>query len=256
MENKLDICIIACEQDLPRLEQTLKTIPKFDNIYILENKRSETGEESLELVHSTGTLHHWRWNWIGDAFSFAEARNKCFGLSQNEWIFWLDCDDSISNIDCDWIDNNLKGVDESCGAIMFCCTGLQHFEDIDISELRDVPGISTSNWGYWSSPTIRLLRRKWAKWEGRVHEQVLQSIIDAGGNMMISDMVIKHRGYVLTIDKYIDKLKRNIELLKLQLDESESYEGIYMEYLESSQASLIALQEIKERNLNKESNPA
>ena len=256
MANNLDICIIASEQDLTRLELTLKTIPKFDNIYILENKKSETGEESLELVHSTGTLHHWRWNWIGDSFSFADARNKCFALSSNEWIFWLDCDDEISNVDCEWIDSNLKSIEEECGAIMFCCTGLQHFEDINISELRDVPGISTDNWGYWSSPTIRLLRRKLAKWEGRVHEQVLQSINDAGSNMMISDMVIKHRGYVLTVDKYIDKLKRNIELLKLQLEESEIYKGIYKEYLESSVASLIALVEVRERNLIKKTNSA
>jgi hypothetical protein len=256
MKHNLDICIIAAEQDLPRLEKTLKTIPKYDNIYILENKRSESGEELLELVHSTGTIHHWRWHWVDKAFHFGNARNKSFELSQNEWIFWLDCDDSISNVDCQWIDDNLNKLDETCGAIMFNCTGLSHFEDVSIDQLDDVPGLSMSNWGYWSTASIRLLRRKWANWEGRVHEQVLESVIEAGGNLMISDMVIRHRGYVLTVDKYMDKLKRNIELLKLQLDESENYEAIYMGYLESSTASLKGLQGVKDRLQNGETSSA
>ena len=93
--SNLDLCIIASSNDLPRLENTLKFIPKVDNIYILENEKSDNGEESLELVHSTGTIHHYLWKWNDTDFHFANARNKVFSLSSNEWIFWMDCDDSL-----------------------------------------------------------------------------------------------------------------------------------------------------------------
>jgi len=245
--HNLDICIIAAEQDLPRLENTLKTIPKFDNIYILENTRSENGEEKIELVHSTGKIHHYRWHWTGDAFHFADARNKCFGLSNAEWIFWLDCDDSISSSDCRWIDDNLLTLDDNVGGIMFCCSGLVRFEGYEIWEFKEVEGIASDNWGYWSSPTIRLLKRSCANWQGRVHEQVIDSIVKNGKSLMVSDLGIKHRGYVITIDDYIKKMERNIALLKLQLDESDFLEGIYMTYLDSSQNCVKQLKELRDK---------
>ena len=242
----LDLCIIAAEYDLPRLENTLKILPNVDNIYILETQKSTDGEDKVELVNSAGNIHHYRWYWNDTHFHFANARNKAFGLSDNEWIMWLDCDDSLHPHDCAWINSNLPSISDDIGGIMFACAGLAHFDGIPLEKLKDVPGIGVENWGYWSSPTIRILRRKAAKFTGRVHEQVLDSIHQAGFKLMISDMVVKHRGYVTTLDNYINKMKRNIELLNLQLEEESAYDGIYMEYLENSKASLKGLLDLKD----------
>lgn len=254
--SNLDLCIIASSNDLPRLENTLKFIPKVDNIYILENQKSENGEETLELVHSTGTIHHYRWNWIGEHFHFGNARNKVFSLSSNEWIFWMDCDDSLHPSDCQWINDNLPTFDQNLGAVMFGCSGLAFFEDCSLAELKDVPGISVDNWGYWSSPTIRILRRKITNWTGRVHEQVLDSIEKAGYSLMISDIMVKHRGYVTTLDTYIKKLERNKTLLEKELEESSDYDAIYMEYLHNTTESLKGLIELKDKKLKQSSSPA
>ena len=254
--SNLDLCIIASEQDLPRLQNTLKFIPKVDNIYILENKKSENGEETLELVHSTGTIHHYRWNWTGDFFHFGDARNKVFSLSSNEWVFWVDCDDSLHPADCEWINSNLPNFDSNIGAVMFGCSGLAHFEDCNLAELKDVPGISVDNWGYWSTPTVRLLRREITKWTGRVHEQVLDSIQKAGYGLLISDIMVKHRGYVTTLDTYIGKMKRNKKLLEMELEESSEYDGIYMDYLHNTSKSLQGLIELRDKKANKSSSPA
>jgi hypothetical protein len=247
----LDLVIIASENDLPRLPNTLRFIPKVDNIYILQNQKSDNGEESLELVHKGGTIHHYLWKWVDTDFHFANARNKVVSLSDNEWIFWMDCDDALHPSDCEWIDNSIATFPDDVGAVMFGCSGLAHFEGIPLSELADIPGISVENWGYWSSPTVRLIRRKIAKWTGRVHEQVLDSVQEAGYRLMISDIMVKHRGYVTSIDTYIGKMQRNIKLLELELQQSTKHDGIYMDYLHSSTEclkGLVALRDSKNKS--------
>lgn len=254
--SNLDLCIIASSNDLPRLPNTIKFIPNVDNIYILENQKSDNEEESLTLVHSNGKIHHYLWKWVDSDFHFANARNKVFSLSDNEWIFWMDCDDSLHPSDCEWINNNLSTVPNDIGAVMFGCAGLAHFEDATLDEISEIEGLATENWGYWSSPTIRILRRSITNWVGRVHEQVLDSIYKAGYKLMISDMIVKHRGYVTTIDTYISKMERNERLLKMQLDESDDYDSIYMGYLHNTQRSLKGLRELKDKKLKQSLNPA
>lgn len=248
--SNLDLLIIASSNDLDRLQNTLKHIPKVDNIFILENKKSENGEESLTLVNQAGPIHHYLWKWNDTHFHFANARNKVLSLSKNEWIFWLDCDDSLHPDDCEWINKILPTYDESVGGIMFGCSGLAFFEDCTLDELKNIPGMSVENWGYWSSPTIRLLRREIAHWTGRVHEQVLNSILLNNKKMLISDVMVKHRGYVTTLDTYIKKMERNKELLELELKENTEFDAIYMEYLDSTSKSLeglLALRETKQK---------
>lgn len=254
--SNLDLCIIASSNDLPRLEKTLKFIPNVDNIYILENQKSDNGEESLELVHQTGTIHHYLWKYSDTYFNFANARNKVFSLSSNEWVIWMDCDDSLHPSDCEWINNNLATLDPTVGGIMFGCSGLAHFEDCQLSELENIPGISVENWGYWSTPTIRILKREIAKWTGRIHEQVLDSILQAGYNLMISDLMVKHRGYVTTLDTYIGKMERNKQLLEIELEQSTDYDKIYMDYLDNTTKCLKGLIALRDKKSKKKSDSA
>ncbi len=251
MDNKidLDLIIIAGEKDLHRLPNTLKWIPKVDNIYILENKRSDNNEERLSLVHSNGHIHHYLWEFAGDHFHFGDARNKAVALSSAKWITWLDCDDSLSISDCEWIDTNITTFTDDVGAVMFGCSGLAHFEDVTLEELSTVDTINMENWGYWSSPTIRIIRRSVAKWTGRIHEQVLDSINVKGLKLIISDVMVKHRGYVTTLAGYISKMQRNKELLSLQLDESNLHESLYIQYLENTNKSLKQLLALQEKKL-------
>jgi glycosyltransferase involved in cell wall biosynthesis len=242
----LDLVIIASSNDLGRLPNTIKHIPNVDNIYILENQKSDNDE--ITLVHSNGHIHHYLWSYSDEHFHFAKARNHAVALSNNEWIIWLDSDDALHPDDCEWINNNLGTFDDTVGGVMFGCSGLAHFEDIPLSELADVEGINIDNWGYWSSPTIRIIRQKIAKWKGRIHEQVLDSINAANKNLIISDLMVKHRGYCTTLETYISKMRRNKSLLEIQLDESTDYEDIYISYLENTNKSLeqlLALQEKK-----------
>lgn len=245
--SNLDLCIIASTSDLPRLENTIKHIPNVDNIYILENKKSETGEESLKLINQAGPIHHYLWEWNDTHFHFANARNKVVSLSSNEWIIWMDCDDSLHPADCEWINNNLATFTDDVGGVMFGCSGLAYFEDCTIEELADVPGLSMENWGYWSSPTIRIIRRNIAKWTGRVHEQVLKCILENDKRMLISDIMVKHRGYVTTLDTYIHKMERNKALLELELNENSDFDTIYMEYLDNTTKSLQGLLELRDK---------
>lgn len=248
--SNLDLLIIASSNDLNRLQNTLKHIPKVDNIYILENKKSENGEESLTLINQAGPIHHYLWQWNDTHFHFANARNKVLSLSSNEWILWMDCDDSFHPDDCNWINEVLPTYDESVGGVMFGCSGLAFFEDCSLDELKEISGMSVDNWGYWSAPTIRLLRREIAHWTGRVHEQVLSCILQNDKKMLISDVMVKHRGYVTTLDTYIKKMQRNKELLELELKENADFDTIYMEYLDNTTKSLeglLALRESKQK---------
>lgn len=239
----ISVCMITRTDDLHYIANTVSTCPVGSEIVIVETIRGE--HESFEMVHETEHIKHWRLVYVGD-FHFANARNKALSLCTNPWVLSLDTDDALSDLERRWIQEVLPEVDEKIGAIMCMCSGILNFDGYDIDDMCEVPGLPVGSHGYWLVPTVRLFRNgKHLKWIGRIHEQILGSIIDAGYGLMISDLNIRHRGYRCTIDEYIQKMERNLKLLHMQLDESEDYVSEYRSYLQATQATLDGLYDYK-----------
>jgi tetratricopeptide (TPR) repeat protein len=147
-------------------------------------------------------------SWIDD---FAAARNECIRHATGEWIFWLDADERLDEINREKLRRlfeeiihegtrkDTKEDKKNVAYVMKClcvdqAAGGQHGTVVD---------------------HVRLFRnRPEHRWKYRVHEQILPALKTTGTEIRWTDIVIHHVGYqdpALTRHK----LERNLRLLHL-----------------------------------------
>ncbi len=132
--------------------------------------------------------------------SFAAARNESLRHATGDWIFWLDADDRLDD------DNRQKLralfaelKDENIAYAMKCLC------------LPD-PVTNTAT----VVDHIRLFRNHpEIRWKYRVHEQILPSIRQLGGDVRWTEVVIQHVGYQDPALRQ-RKLERDVRLLRLE----------------------------------------
>jgi glycosyltransferase involved in cell wall biosynthesis len=134
--------------------------------------------------------------WIDD---FAAARNESLRHARHQWIFWLDADDRLDEVNrarlrklFTELPRTMAGYVMTYLALNESGSGRQSAAD----HLQLFP----------NHPDIR--------WHYRVHEQILPALERAGGQIHATDIVIHHLGYQ---DPAIvrRKLERNCRLLRL-----------------------------------------
>jgi glycosyltransferase involved in cell wall biosynthesis/Flp pilus assembly protein TadD len=131
--------------------------------------------------------------------NFAAARNESLRHATGDWIFWLDADDRIDEENR----RRLRGLfaaltDQNIGYIMRCVSRAS--ATIDAVSVVDHLRV------FRNHPEIR--------WEHRVHEQIVSSIVRQGGTICRADIVIDHAGYQDPELRH-RKEERNLRLLLL-----------------------------------------
>lgn len=144
--------------------------------------------------------------------NFALARNYTLNYALSEWIIILD-DDEILDQD------SFKA-------------SLDLFADSRIGGIRvEIQNITDSGKTSNSHRYTRIFRnRKMIKFEGNIHEQINQSIIDAGFEIVDSNIIIKHYGY---LNANIDKSERNSSLLKKNIAENNNDDFSKYHYIQT-----------------------
>jgi predicted Zn-dependent protease len=135
--------------------------------------------------------------------SFAAARNASIHYATGDWIFWLDADDRIDDANRERLRRLFASLGESDLAYRMR------------SASRKAPGSRD----YVVSDHVRLFRRQPdIRWRYRVHEQILPAIVQAGGRVVWSDVMIEHLGYSDSAVR-TQKHERNRQLLERDLQE-------------------------------------
>lgn len=141
----------------------------------------------------------YRFPWCDD---FAAARNESLRHARGEWILYLDADEELdaeSARELRWL---LQRQPPQVGGLL-CTIVSPHRVGSGGTEIhRGAYPRLFRNYGY---PRIAF--------RGRVHEQITPAIIECGGAIVHSPIVIHHRGYDIAQEELEAKVRRNYRLL-------------------------------------------
>ncbi len=226
----LSFIVLVCDDDKQYLRGCLSSIPAGAEIIlltVLPHSITENGIKNIEeQVYPNGTmiksatyfyyepdkeLKKW------DNFSFAEIRNEALKLCTRRFVCSLDTDERLS-IEPDEIET-LNSMPNDIGGIIVSINNFVYGKDNEKSKRE-------------SLPVLRIfVRDKRVNFVYRCHEQVAQTIINAGYKVIEWTPIIKHIGYLhaLRIEEVMkNKFLRNYRLLILEMQSADSCRNPYL----------------------------
>ena len=194
-EADISLCMIARNEERV-LEACLGSAKGFFSQMILVDTGST--DRTREIAAEMGAEVH-DFPWVD---SFAAARNESMRHAAGKWIFWMDCDDTLPLKTIEQIQSAaLTAPPDVMGFIVpvqFTDRGRDAGTKVDHVKLfRNVPGLV---------------------WEGHIHEQILPSMRELGGEIARLDCVVLHSGYDTSAEGQERKRERDFKLLKLDLE--------------------------------------
>jgi Glycosyl transferase family 2/Glycosyltransferase like family 2 len=185
----LSVCmIVKDEEDV--LAESLAAAREFaDEIVVYDTGSSD---RTVEIAREHGA-HVIEGYWDDH---FGDARNRCLAYCRGQWILWVDADEV---------------ADGDPAALR---------EELSTTTARAllVPVSSLAGRGFVGYGVLapRLFRRAGARWIGRLHEQVVDSITGATiVGPATPDLELAHSGYTDARIAAKDKHARNVHLAKL-----------------------------------------
>lgn len=157
------------------LERCLESLrPVADEIVVVDTGSTD---RTPEIARATGAVLV-RSPWRDD---FAAARNVALHFARGRWVLSLDADEALE-VDAARLRQTLELAEESA----FYVTLWNAFPD------------PTGHVGWEQLEIVRLFRKRpGVIWEGRIHEQILPSVVRVGGRVgRLPWAVIRHWGYL------------------------------------------------------------
>ncbi len=200
----LSLCMI-CRDNAKTIEAALTSIKPFVDEMIVVDTGSK--DDTAAIAEQLGAqVFHFPW-----PDSFSVARNESIRHARGEWIIWMDSDDTISPENGRKLRALVEGAHDPkmLGYIMqvHCPsagpTGMLHVTAVDHLKL------------FRNRPDLRF--------SGRIHEQMLPAIRQAGGEVTWTDIFVLHSGYDHSPAGQERKIKRDLHLLNLELAEQPTH---------------------------------
>ncbi len=187
----LSLCMIVKNEE-DNLERCLKSVyDVVDEIIIVDTGSTD---KTVEIAKKFGaTVFYYKWN-----NDFSAARNFSLDKAKGDWILLMDADDVLDENGKKMIKVLLK--DDKIDAYLF----------ETISYVGDEEGSDAL-----SNLNVRIIKNKDEyRFIGAIHEQILISILNHGGNVTEVPIKVYHYGYLRKNIKEKDKRNRNMSILK------------------------------------------
>jgi glycosyltransferase involved in cell wall biosynthesis len=193
----ISLCMIVRNEERV-LDACLKSIRPWVDEIILVDTGSEDGTVAIAERHGARVVH---FPWTE---SFSEARNVSLDHATGDWIFWMDADDTIPA-------NCGRGLRD---LVRQAAEGVTGF--LMQVHIPPAPGEE----GFTTVDHVKLFRnRPGIRFEGRIHEQILESIYKSGGTVERSPLHVVHSGYDYSPEGQVRKRERDWTLLNKDLEE-------------------------------------
>lgn len=194
----LSLCMIVRDEE-ENLERCLKSAQGLADETILVDTGSKDG--TVRIASAFGAdVHRFPWN-----DSFAEARNRSLELARGDWILLMDADDELEPGGREKILRLLRNAgDEE----LFCCKTLCYLGD------------SPDEKNFFINRNLRLIRNgRGYRFSGRIHEQIVSGD-GSRPRVRTAEIRFYHYGYLNGQIERKEKRKRNIRLIRTELDEN------------------------------------
>jgi GT2 family glycosyltransferase/tetratricopeptide (TPR) repeat protein/2-polyprenyl-3-methyl-5-hydroxy-6-metoxy-1,4-benzoquinol methylase len=196
----LSLCMIV-RDNARTIAACLESIrPWVDEMIVVDTGSTDDTPQIAERLGAR--VYHFPW-----CDSFSAARNESLRHARGRWIFWMDSDDTIDPVNgrklrelaYRQIDPAILGF-----VVQVHCPGPGDDGEADVTVVDHV----------------KLFRNlQHLRFDGRIHEQILPAIGEAGGEVAWSDVFVVHSGYDHSAAGQKKKLERDFRLLHLELKE-------------------------------------
>lgn len=189
-----DISVLMIARDAEEtIENALSSVREIANQIVVVDTGS-VDRTPIIAVRYNAEVHFLEWE-----NNFSAARNYALQFVRLPWVFVLDADEVI---DQESFKRNLHLFNKTqIGGIRVQIT----------NHIKRGDSYTKTHHTY----TRMFRRHPQIRFEGSIHEQIAQSILDSGFELVDSDILINHYGYN-TIN--VDKINRNRKILEKELE--------------------------------------
>ncbi len=199
----ISVCIIAKNEE-SRIEKCLSSIKPYGFEIVVVDTGSTDRTKEIAAKYADKLLD---FVWCDD---FSAARNFSLREASNNWIFMLDCDETIKEIDVEELNYFRKRLSDSVGSV-------------SRENLVTENGILTLN---NTDYTERFFNKKLYHYTGIIHEQLTPIRGKEFPNYLLKTTIL-HTGYDMSEEERIAKCNRNLSLLQKQLEQDTENPYLY-----------------------------
>jgi tetratricopeptide (TPR) repeat protein len=189
---KVTLCVIARNEEALIGRCLASVAGAVDQIVVVDTGSSD---RTVDRARASGAEVS-SFEWCDD---FAEARNASIERARGEWVLVLDADEQLTP--------------ESGAALKTLLAGAPAAAFWVVVRNLQPPGELVR---YQDSPIVRLFRNEPAhRYRGSIHESVTEAVVEAGGRVAPSPLVIVHDGYAqASVQGGVNRATRNLALLQ------------------------------------------
>jgi glycosyltransferase involved in cell wall biosynthesis len=197
----LSVCMIV-KNESANMAEALADFRSFaDEIVVVDTGSIDNTKE----IAAQFTTRIFDFEWIDD---FSAARNFAMSKARKTYQLWLDADDRINPRMQGHI-NSLKSHFDGKKAFYFVLENFQiNSPPSFCNQLRCTPLV----------PGLQF--------ESRIHEQLFPSAVRLGLQLVTTDIVVRHMGY-MDDEAKLAKARRNLAILKREVEQGGDHGGLY-----------------------------
>lgn len=233
----LSLCMIVKNEERVLADCLSSAVPFFDEIVVIDTGSTDS---TVEIAKAHGAKVGF-FPWCND---FSAARNVSLEQATGDWVMWMDADDTLP---------------AECGKALRPLIALAEDRVTGYLMQVHIPPAPGDN-GFTIVDHVKLFRnRPSVRFEGRIHEQILESIYRSGGVIERTNLYVVHSGYDHSPEGQARKRTRDTTILAL--DEAERPDhpfprfnyGMTYFHLKEYDLAITKLKECLERSKPQES---